>query len=271
MAKLASNFTNMVLVLTGISLFAAVALGSVYSVTQEPIEAAKTAKQQNAIKEVLPAFERMDEPEAIEVNGIGTFDVYKAYDNNDQFVGAAVESVSKNGFSGEVKIMVGFDKEGNIVNYSILEQKETPGLGTKMVDWFKPQGEFEKSLVEKIFGFEVKAEERKSSILGKNPAKDKLSVTRDGGEIDAITAATISSRAFLEAVQYAYAAYANNPDAIDANSGATATQDATPGAGEADTDAESGATEASETDGESGATATDSTSIDTPNENQTNP
>lgn len=262
----------MVLVLTGISLFAAVALGSVYSATQEPIEAAKTAKQQNAIKEVLPAFERMDEPEAIEVNGVGAFDVYKAYDGNDQFVGAAVESVSKNGFSGEVKIMVGFDKEGNIVNYSVLEQKETPGLGTKMVDWFKPQGEIEKSLVEKIFGFEVKAEERKSSILGKNPAKDNLNVARDGGEIDAITAATISSRAFLEAVQYAYAAYANNPDAIDVSSGATATQDTTPGVGEADTDAESGATEASETDGESAATtATDSTSVDAPNENQTNP
>lgn len=271
MAKLASNLINMLLVLTGISLFAAVALGSVYSVTQEPIEAAKTAKQQNAIKEVLPPFERLDEPEAIEVNGVGTFDVYKAYDSNDQFVGAAVESVSKNGFSGEVKIMVGFDKESNIVNYSVLEQKETPGLGTKMVDWFKPQGEVEKSLVEKIFGFEVKAEERKSSILGKNPTKDNLSVSRDGGEIDAITAATISSRAFLEAVQYAYAAYANNPDVIDANSGATAVQDASSGTGEANPDAESGATEVSEADGESGATATDSTSVDTPNENQTNP
>lgn len=253
MAKLESNFMNMVLVLTGISLFAAVALGSVYSVTQAPIEASKTAKQQNAIKEVLPEFNRLDEPETIEVAGVGALDIYKAYDNNDHFVGAAVESVSKNGFSGEVKIMVGFDKEGNIVNYSVLEQKETPGLGTKMVDWFKPQGKVEKSLIEKLFGFEVKAEERKSSIIGMNPAKDKLVVTKDGGEIDAITAATISSRAFLEAVRYAYAAYANNPDAIDTNSGATATS----GSG-------SNKTTETTTDSESGATASvDSTATDT--------
>ena len=251
MAKLESNFMNMVLVLTGISLFAAVALGSVYSVTQAPIEASKTAKQQNAIKEVLPEFNRLDEPEVIEVTGVGALNIYKAYDNNDNFIGAAVESVSKNGFSGEVKIMVGFDKEGNIVNYSVLEQKETPGLGTKMVDWFKPQGKVEKSLIEKLFGFEVKAEERKSSIIGMNPATDKLTVTKDGGEIDAITAATISSRAFLEAVQYAYAAYANNPDIIDTQSGATATSNSNDHTGTA-------------TDGESGATATaDSTTTDT--------
>lgn len=221
MAKLQSTFMNMTLVLTGISLFAAVALGSVYSATQEPIEAAKTAKQQQAIKDVLPAFERMDEAEIIDVAEIGSFNVYKTYDADDQFIGAAVESSSKNGFSGEIKIMVGFDKAGSIVNYSVLEQKETPGLGTKMVDWFKPQGKVEKSLVEKLFGFEVKAEERKSSIIGKNPSTDKLTVSKDGGEIDAITAATISSRAFLEAIRNAYTAYANNPDAIDATSGAT--------------------------------------------------
>lgn len=214
---------NMVLVLTGISLIAAVALGLVHSVTQDPIEASKTAKQQNAIKEVLPAFERLDEPEAIRIND-AVFDIYKAYDSDDRFVGAAVESVSKNGFSGEVKVMVGFDEEGNIVNYSVLDQKETPGLGTKMIDWFKPQGEIEKSLVEKIFGFEVKAKERKSSIIDKHPAKDKLSVTQDGGDIDAITAATISSRAFLEAIRYAYSVFAGT-DLIDANSRATASTD----------------------------------------------
>ena len=232
MAKIESNLMNMVLALTGISLLMAVPLGGVYSVTQEPIQMSKTAKQQNAIKDVLPEFDRLDEPEAIEVTGIGALNVYKAYDSSDNFVGAAVESLSKNGFSGEIKIMVGFDKDGNVVNYSVLEQKETPGLGTKIVDWFKPQDKVEKSLIEQLFGFEAKAEERKSSIIGRNPAKDKLIVSKDGGEIDAITAATISSRAFLEAVQYAYAAYANNPDAMDMNSGATTATDADTGASE---------------------------------------
>lgn len=270
MAKLESNLINMVLVLTGISLFAAVALGSVYSATQAPIEASKTAKQQNAIKDVLPAFERLNDPEAIEVTGIGSFDIYKAFDSNDNFVGAAVESISKNGFSGEIKIMVGFDRDGNIVNYSVLEQKETPGLGTKMVDWFKPQGKVEKSLIEKLFGFEVQKEERKSSIIGMNPAKNKISVTKDGGEIDAITAATISSRAFLEAVQYAYAAYANNPEAVvDINSGATAvSESADTNTANTKTDAESKATtnvpesDDTKTNTESKATTTDSATTD---------
>jgi electron transport complex protein RnfG len=223
MEKLKSNLTNMVSVLTGISLFAAVALGLMYSVTKEPIEAAKTAKAQDAIKEVLPVFERLDEPELIEMEGVGTLAVHKAYDGAGRFVGAAVESFSNNAFNGTIKVMVGFDSEGHITNYSVLEQQETPGLGTKMTDWFRSQTDTRKSLVETIFGFQLKTEARKSSVIGKNPAKDNLTVSRDGGEIDGITAATISSRAFLHAVNIAYAAYANNPDAAtDGNSGATA-------------------------------------------------
>jgi electron transport complex protein RnfG len=212
----------MVSVLTGISLFAAIALGLMYSVTKAPIEASKKAKAQNAIREVLPVFERLDNPELIEINDVGTLAVYKAYDGADQFVGAAVESLSNNAFNGRIKVMVGFDKAGNITNYSVLEQQETPGLGTKMTDWFKPQAEARKSLVETIFGFQIKTEARKSSVIGKNPAKDNLTVSKDGGEIDGITAATISSRAFLNTLMVAYAAYANNPHAAtDSNSGAT--------------------------------------------------
>jgi electron transport complex protein RnfG len=123
MAKLKSNLTNMVSVLTGISLFAAIALGLMYSATKATIEAAKTAKAQEAIKEVLPTFHRLDEPETGAVNNVGELTVHKAYDDGDRFVGAAVESFSNNAFSGEIKIMVGFDAEGNITNYCVLEQK----------------------------------------------------------------------------------------------------------------------------------------------------
>jgi len=203
MAKLKSSFTNMVLVLTGISFFVAVILASTYAATKAPIEATRIAKQQQALKEVLPPFDYLDEPVLIELKGV-TLSVYKAFDNTNNFVGAAVESFSKNGFSSEIKIMVGFDKEGQIVNYFVLEQQETPGLGTKMTYWFKPAVKAEKSLVEKLFGFEVKAVEKNSSVVGKNPGRNKLTVSKDGGEIDAITAATISSRAFLEAIQNAY-------------------------------------------------------------------
>jgi electron transport complex protein RnfG len=197
MAKLESSFKNMVLVLTSITLFAAVALGSVYKLTKEPIEASKKAKQESAIKDVLPSGVEIKQTDTIFVEGlIDPFLVYKAY-SGEEFVGAAVQSYSKNGFSGEIKVMVGFDKDGNIVNYSVLEQKETPGLGTKMLDWFK-------------------TEKGNQDIRGLNGATNNLTVTKAGGEVDAITAATISSNAFLESVRFAYSAYSQNYDGLSA-------------------------------------------------------
>lgn len=193
----------MVLVLTGIAVFAAVALGSVYSLTKEPIAASKKAKQENAIKAVLPDYDRLEAEELITLEGFeAPFSMFKAY-KGDKFVGAAVQSYSGNGFSGEIKVMVGFDDKGAIVDYSVLEQKETPGLGTKMVDWFK-------------------TEKGSQNIQGKNPEKNNLTVRKDGGEVDAITAATISSRAFLETIRYAYSAYKQD---YDASSGATQKND----------------------------------------------
>jgi electron transport complex protein RnfG len=202
MAKLESTFKNMVLVLTGITIVAAVALGSVYSLTKDPIAASKKAKQERAIREVLPEYDRLEPEELVKLDGFeAPFVLYKAYKGAD-FVGAAVQSYSKNGFSGEIKVMVGFDIKGTIVNYAVLEQKETPGLGTKMVDWFK-------------------TEKANQNICGKHAEMNKLMVTKDGGEVDAITAATISSRAFLETIRYAYNAYIQNYDAGSASTANT--------------------------------------------------
>ena len=219
MAKLESSLKNMLLSLTAIALIAAGLMASLYSVTSEPIQKSKEQKSVEAIKAGLHAFDKIENDTA---NGLN---IYKAYKADGQFIGAAVESMSKNGFGGEIKVMVGFDAQGNITEYSVLEQKETPGLGTKMVTWFRPQTEKKKSLLETIFHYEVKTAEKQSSIIGKNPAVNKMTVSKDGGEIDAITASTISSRAFLESVRTAYNAYAaaNNQKQTDANSGATQT------------------------------------------------
>jgi len=193
--KLESSFKNMFLSLTGIALVVGFLLSAVYILTKDSIEDAKQTKQREAITDVLPEFDRFD------TEIVNDLTIYKAYLNN-KFVGAAVESFSQNGFSGEIRIMVGFDAEGNIFNYNVLEQKETPGLGTKITDWFKtPKND--------------------QSIIGKNPEKNILKVKKDGGEIDAITASTISSRAFLQAVVLAYNAYANNSGAPDANTSAS--------------------------------------------------
>jgi electron transport complex protein RnfG len=198
MAQLESSFKNMVLVLSGIALFAAGTLASMYEFTKGPIAASKVAKQQNAIKEVLPkSFDHLAEPIGIE-NGADKLVLYKAYNAKNEFIGAAIESPSNNGFSGKISIMVGFNSQGEIVNYSVLEQKETPGLGTKMVDWFKTN-------------------KGNQSIIGKNPALTNLSVSKDGGDIDAITASTISSRAFLSTIRNAYDAFLKNNEAVVAS------------------------------------------------------
>ena len=87
-------------------------------------------------------------------------------------------------------------------NYSVLQHAETPGLGSKMQDWFRLEG-------------------TDRNVLGSDLSQGPLRVKKDGGTVDAITAATISSRAFLDAVNRAYSAFSGTGTA-DAVSGATA-------------------------------------------------
>ena len=113
--------------------------------------------------------------------------------------GEAIE-VAVDGFGGVFKVMVGLDAEGNILGYEILEHQETPGLGSHMVHWFK------------------NAEKPGQNIIGRKAGN--LTVTKDGGDVDAITAATISSRAFLKAINNAYAELKGT----EANTGASQLQ-----------------------------------------------
>lgn len=184
MKRLESNFINMVVSTTLVALLAAGILGYVYGITKDPIAATKKQKQEQAIKDVLPEGAVLNAEMIQEIDGCT---INPAFDAEGNFVGAAVESNDPLGFGGNVKVMTGFDAEGNIINYSVLEQAETPGLGVKMLEWFK--------------------KDNKGDIIGKNPETNNLTVSKDGGEVDAITAATISSRAFLRAVNAAFAAY----------------------------------------------------------------
>lgn len=197
----------MLLSLFFICLLAAGLLAKVNEVTEAPIAEAKALKLEEAIKNVVPAFDNNPVAESYKVatDSGDSLLVYPAK-RGDDIVGFAVNSYSNNGFSGNIQVMVGFDTENTIINYAVLSHAETPGLGSQMVDWFKPQVQ-EFSLIEKLFGFEVKQSEANSSIIGKNPETTKFEVSNDGGDIDAISASTITSRAFLEAVRRAYAAY----------------------------------------------------------------
>lgn len=207
MGKLKSSYRNMLLSLFTICIVAAGLLAQVNSMTKEPIEESKALKLEEAIRDVVPAFDNDPAAEAYKVatDGGDSLLVYPAK-MGDEIVGFAVKSFSNKGFAGDIEVMVGFDTQNTIVNYAVLSHAETPGLGSQMVDWFKPQVQ-SFSLVEKLFGFEMKQSEANSSIIGKSPATANLQVANDGGDIDAISASTITSRAFLEAVRKAYEAY----------------------------------------------------------------
>ncbi len=206
--KLESNFKNMVLVLFSVTLISSAAVAYVNSLTIASINKAKETKQANAIRQVIPGAFNND-PVAdtwkVETPDGGTLEFFPAKQDGET-VGTAVKTYTKNGFGGEVWLMVGFNPDGSISNYSVLEHKETPGLGSKMDQWFTKDG--------------------KGSIIGKKPGTTGLKVKKDGGDVDAITASTISSRAFLDAVNRASAALAGNADVY---SGATpkATPDTT--------------------------------------------
>lgn len=198
--KLESSFINMVGVLFAVTLISSVAVGYVNSLTSGPIATAKLAKQTEAIRNVIPG-EFNNDPSAdmwtTEMPDGGILEFYPAK-LNGKAIGTAVKTYTNNGFGGQIWLMVGFNPDGTIANYSVLEHKETPGLGSKMDVWF--------------------TKSNKGDITGKNPGDKGLKVSKDGGDVDAITAATISSRAFLDAINRASAALQNNSDGY---SGAT--------------------------------------------------
>lgn len=189
----------MLLVLTGVTAVSVALLAYVNELTKEPIAQANAKTLSDAVRDVVPGFDNdpIAEKKIQEVNGV-QYAVYPAT-KGGEYIGAAVEATSM-GFGGELKVLVGFDAEGKIIDYSLLAHAETPGLGSKAADWFKKGN--------------------KGNIVGLNPGETPLTVSKDGGQVDAITASTITSRAFLNAVNAAYAAYAGQNTA-DAATGAT--------------------------------------------------
>ena len=179
-----STFGNMVLVLSGICLVCSALLGTVYAVTKAPIEASELAKVNAAIAAVTPAFDNVPSEEVRSVDG---GQIYTSR-SGDEVVGYAIK-VSVGGFGGPLQLMVGFTPDGTVYNTSVISHSETPGLGAKIVDENCAPRE---------------------QVKGKNPATADLTVSKDGGEIDAITASTITSRAFLKGVNAAYEVFKNN-------------------------------------------------------------
>ena len=200
-----STLFNMVAVLFSITLIASAGVGAVNMITADAIAEAKAVATKQAIANVLPEFDSSEQSEqTIDDMPIKVYTATKG----DDVVGYAVESMTKDGFGGVIRMMVGFTADGKINNVNVLEQAETPGLGTKMCDQ-------DNALL--------------SSILGRNSWEVEFKVKKDGGELDALTAATISSRAYYNAVARAYQAFAvavGAKSSADGVSGATTTDSA---------------------------------------------
>lgn len=193
MQKLKSSLTNMVLVLVGVSLIIGGLLAYINHLTEGPIAEKAEKTLAAGIKNVmgtndLQVAEPVNVTETIDGKPV-SFTIHTTTDKSGKNLGAAVESVT-GGFGGDLKVLVGFNPEGQILGYTILQHAETPGLGAKAGDWFQKGG--------------------KGNIIGKNPADGDLHVSKDdktGNAVDAITASTITSRAFLKAINQAYAVY----------------------------------------------------------------
>ena len=187
--KKESTLINMLVALFVITAVSGGLLGLVYGFTKDAIAEVDLKKNQAAIQAVLPLegeiIYKADTLSYTEAGITTTFPCNLAYDANGNFKGAAIKT-SEGGFGGKIEMMVGFLADGTIKGTSVLSHSETPGLGANMTGPFKDQ------------------------FVDKNPASFQLTVKKDGGDVDAITAATITSRAFSKAVNKAYKAFEAN-------------------------------------------------------------
>jgi electron transport complex protein RnfG len=181
--KKEASIWKLVIVLTSIALLAALALTGVYALTKGPIEQGQREKKEKALQSVLPDYEGTVRDTVVIDADNEEIPVHLAIGKDGELCGAGIETYTKKAFAGRFDLMVGFDAEGNIVNTEVIKAGETPGLGDKIN---KDKSDFA------------------MQFNHQNPAEFQLVVKKDGGDVDAITAATISSRAYCDAVQRAY-------------------------------------------------------------------
>lgn len=197
MEKLKSNLPNMVGILTIVAVICGGLLAYVNNLTLQPRNDAAQNTLKAGIEQVMGGQCSINE----------TKEVTRIVDNKDlKFIiyktdkGTAIQSTDPNGFGGNLTILVGFDKVGTILGYTVLETTETPGLGAKADSWFQT--------------IENGGKGGKACIIGLSPKNKNFTVSKDGGDIDAITASTITSRSFLRAVQQAYYTFCENDGAV---------------------------------------------------------
>ena len=195
MKKLPSTLPNMILSLGIICLIIAGILALVNVATRDTIAQAETKAKVEAIKEIVPAFDNnpYEEQDTVALESEPRPLIVYPATQGGQPVGYAIETYTDAGFAGHIDIMVGFDMQSQIVGFKVLKHEETPGLGAKIQEWFTSPAP-SADLIRDVRGLDMSQ-------------ASPLKVSKDGGKVDAITAATISSRAFIDALERAYRVY----------------------------------------------------------------
>ena len=175
----------MVLCLFGTTLICSSVLAGVYAVTKEPIKITNKAILTASVSKVLPEGGEISDAQPCKVGGRESECYFST--KGGEVIGIAVKS-TVSGFGGPLTLMVGLLPDGTVYNTSVLSHSETPGLGAKCTE-------------ESFFG----------QFKGWNPERKKLLVKKDGGDVDAITASTITSRAYTLAIQNALYALTTAP------------------------------------------------------------
>ena len=182
------TFLKMTVALLVVAIASAYILAEVYQFTKEPIKQANNRRELAAIAEVVNEFDNDPFAEKMTIytpDKKSKLQLYPA--RKDGIVNSfAIKTYTNNGFGGRIDLIVGFYIDGAVKGYKVISHQETPGLGSKITEP-KFQNQFN--------GFDV--------------SKHKFKVRQDGGDIDAVTAATISSRAVIDAIQRAVDAYKN--------------------------------------------------------------
>lgn len=174
-----STLKNMVMCLTLTCLLCASILGVVYAVTLEPIANASEKALVEALSMVLPADgEISTAPQTLDWDG-AQYEYYTLTSEGEPSAWAVKSTV--NGFGGPLTVLVGVRKGGIVHAAKVLSHSETPGLGAKC--------QTDEHFIHQFDGFDTTAK--------------KLVVKKDGGDVDAITASTITSRAYTLAVSNA--------------------------------------------------------------------
>ncbi len=194
----------MIAVLMAIALICAAAVSLVYKATKPVIEQSQLNKKIQTVSKIVPEFDNSPVEESFYVktaNGKDSLQFYPAK-KAGELVGMGVSTFSEKGYGGRIDILVGFKPDGTIYNTEVVKLNETPGLGDK-------------------------SDKAKSNwaeqFNDKNPQTFKLLVKKDGGDVDAISAATITSRAYTEAISTAYNTFMSHTNGTkpEGTSGAT--------------------------------------------------